>query len=213
MPLIILFIRLSAHSILKAMKIIELIKKHSSEISMVWNLAYSLFQFYLFLSQRSYRYLALSAFFLILGLGRLLVFSKKTDFRIATRLLVLMMTLLAVTIAGTTYLTINEFIYPIRNKILVIVQAAFSFSLITLAIYNMVVSYKRKQTRDIILRNLSLASAMGSVLSLERTMLGTFGSPSDSFNVIMETVSGFLIFILLLIMAYQLMIIAHNNSN
>ena len=56
----------------------------------------------------------------------------------------------------------------------------------------------------IMIRNLSLASALGAMLSLERAMLGTFGQSGANFNMQMEAGTGMLVFILLLFLAYNL---------
>jgi len=56
------------------------------------------------------------------------------------------------------------------------------------------------------IRNISLASALGSLFSLERTMLGTFGTSKDTlFNTCIEAFTGLLIFTVLNILAYNLL--------
>lgn len=50
------------------------------------------------------------------------------------------------------------------------------------------------------LRNISCASAVVSVLSLERSMLGTFGKNSVRFTLSMEAWSGGLAFLILFVM-------------
>ncbi len=190
------------------MKIIGLFKRYpllTTLLGIIWNVSYGLFQLYLSYSQHSWWYLALAAFFLTLGLGRTVVISGKRNERTVMKILAFMMVFLAVIVAGITHLSINELIYPVRNRIVVIAQAAFSFGLISMAIYNLIVSGKRKESRIIMIRNLSLASALGSILSLQRTMLGTFGSPEDVFNLKMQALTGWLVFMILIIMAYELM--------
>lgn len=120
------------------------------------------------------------------------------------RILSLMMVFLAVVICGMMILTIRETVYPVKNHAIAIIQAAFAFSLISAAVYNVIVSHRRKDGRMIMIRDLSLASALGSILSLERTMLGTFGVITDSFNIRITAFTGFLVFVILLL-AYNLM--------
>lgn len=120
------------------------------------------------------------------------------------RILSLMMVFLAVVICGMMILTIRETVYPVKNHAITIIQAAFAFSLISAAVYNVIVSHRRKDGRMIMIRDLSLASALGSILSLERTMLGTFGVITDSFNIRITAFTGFLVFVILLL-AYNLM--------
>lgn len=190
------------------MSIIKLFKRHpllTTLLSIMWNVSYGFFQLYLSHSQHSWWYLALAAFFLTLGAGRIMAISAKRNERIVLKILAFMMMFLAVIIAGITYLSIDEVIYPVRNKIMVIFQTVFSFGLISMAIYSLIVSGKRKEGRIIMIRNLSLASALGSILSLQRTMLGTFGNPEDDFNLKMQAGTGWLVFTVLIIMAYELM--------
>ena len=120
------------------------------------------------------------------------------------RILAVMMIFLAVVIAGITHLTITGEINPVKNKILTIAQAAFVFGLIISAVINTILSHRKNQARMIMIRNLSLASALGAMLSLERTMLGTFGQSGANFNMQMEAGTGMLVFILLLFLAYNL---------
>ncbi len=189
------------------MKIIRLFQEHpvlATWISTVWNFSYGVFLLVPGI-KGSYWYLTLGVFFLTLDTGRILAVSGKWREPLLMRILAVMMVLLGITICGITYLTINEDINPIRNKNLVIVQAAFSFGLIISAVYNAVISFRKKDKRIFMIRNLSLASAISSILSLERTMLGTFGQKGNDYNMKMEAGTGWLAFVVFLIMAYNLM--------
>lgn len=174
-------------------------------ISTIWNLSYGLVQLFLAVFQHSYWYITMTAFFLILGTGRLIAASGRGNGKTVMRILSLMMVFLAVVICGMMILTIRETVYPVKNHTISIIQAAFAFSLISAAVYNVIVSHRKKDSRMIMIRDLSLASALGAVLSLERTMLGTFGVTADSFNVWITAFTGLLVFVILLLMAYSLM--------
>lgn len=189
-----------------------ILKKHPlliTWISAIWNISYGVFHLILGIKQSSYWYITLAAFFLTLGLGRLMILSgnRNTDFKM--KLLSYMLLFLAVVICGTTYLTITEKINPLRNDILVIAQAVYTFGLLSAAIYNSVVSYRKKDRTAIMIRNISLASALGSLLSLERTMLGTFGAKEEVIiNTWLEAGGGLLVFTALIILARNLMKVA-----
>ena len=170
----------------------------------VWNLSYGLFQLFLAVTRHSYWYFTMAVYFFLLGLGRLLAVSQKLKHRTRIRILSAMIAFLSVVICGLTYLMIHHDIYPVMNKILVIAHAAFAFTLITAALYNVVISFRRDDPQKLMIRNLSLAAAIGSILSLERTMLGTFGEPGLEFNVRMEAYTGFATFIILLVIALNL---------
>lgn len=186
---------------------ISFLKKHPLTITWIstsWNLLYGLFLIFLFVTQSSWWYLALAGFFLTIGAGRFLAVSGRGKDRTIMRILAVMMIFLAVVIAGMTHLTIADKINPVKNKILTIAQAAFVFGLIISAVINTILSHRKNQARMIMIRNLSLASALGAMLSLERTMLGTFGHQGAHFNMQMEAGTGMLVFILLLFLAYNL---------
>lgn len=186
---------------------ISFLKKHPLTITWIstsWNLLYGIFLIFLFVTQSSWWYLALAGFFLTLGAGRFLAVSGRGRDCTVMRILAVMMTFLAVVIAGITHLTITGEINPVKNKILTIAQAAFVFGLIISAVINTILSHRKNQARMIMIRNLSLASALGAMLSLERTMLGTFGHQGAHFNMQMEAGTGMLVFILLLFLAYNL---------
>ena len=133
--------------------------------------------------------------------------NRNTDSKM--KLLAYMLLFLAVVICGTTYLTITEKINPLRNDILVIAQAVYTFGLLSAAIYNSVVSYRKKDRTAIMIRNISLASALGSMLSLERTMLGTFGAKEEVIiNTWLEAGGGLLVFTILIILTHNMMKVA-----
>ena len=57
--------------------------------------------------------------------------------------------------------------------------------------------------------NISLASALGSMLSLERTMLGTFGAKEEVIiNTWLEAGGGLLVFTILIILTHNMMKVA-----
>ena len=182
-------------------------------LAIVWNLAYGFFQMQLGVIQDSFWYITLSAFFLILGGGRLMAASVKENMSRTMRVLAFMMAFLAVIICGMTFMTINETIDPLKQKLPVLGQAVFAFGMIIVAVYNMIISYRKKDSRIIMIRNLSMVSALGSMLSLERTMLGTFGSATAEFNMKVEAASGWAVFMILLILAFNLLRAASQSKD
>lgn len=191
------------------MGILEKLKSSSlmmTWLAIVWNLAYGFFQLQLGMMQDSFWYIALSAFFLILGAAWLMAASMKDNMSRTMRIMAFMMTFLAVIICGITFLTINETVDPITQKHPVFGQAVFAFGMIIAALCSMILSYRRKNSRIIMIRNLSMASALGSMLSLERTILRTTLSTAAAEWIIeTEAASGWIVFMILLILAFNLM--------
>ena len=193
----------------------DLLRKHPllpAVISTAWNLAYGLLLMVMGMSIRSYWYIALAGFFLTLGIGRLTAVSQKENSSTRMRVLEGLMVFLAIVICGITYLTIDEEINPVRNKILVIAQAAFVFGMVSFAVYHVVRSRRHMELRNIMIRNLSFAAALGSMLSLQRTMLGTFGQAGAEFNIRMEAGSGAAAAVILLLLALGLVIISNRKD-
>ena len=88
--------------------------------------------------------------------------------------------------------------------IIVIAQASFTFTVFVLAIINMIHAAKQNNIYMTVSRNIAFASAISSMLSLERSMLGTFGDPTSSFTVQMEAYSCGVAFVLLILLAFGL---------
>ena len=172
-----------------------------------FNLSYGILQLYISYIVRSYWYLTLGFFFLVQGVIRFLAVTKgksetyKTMLKIAAG-----MFFEAIIIAGMTYLCIEEHRYPIRNMILGIGQAVYSFTLLGIAIWNLFMTRKKEDPLFYMVKNISFVSAIGSILSLERMMLGTFGGTKLEFNRVMEAYTGGAAFLVILILGWRMMI-------
>lgn len=108
--------------------------------------------------------------------------------------------ILSITLCVQTYLVIENRINPVRDLILLIGQAAYCFTMIGIAISHLVLSHRKKELKEVILKDLSLVSAIASMLSLQRAMLGTFTRQDNGFIMKMEAASGagaFLVFLLI----------------
>lgn len=131
--------------------------------------------------------------------------AEKKRFSNVNRYVGVVMLLLAVALNGINIITIKESINPSKNMILVIAQAAFTFTVFVLAVINVIHANNKKDIYMLVNRNIAFASAIGSMLSLERSMLGTFGDPNDVFTTQIETYTGGAAFILLIILGIGLL--------
>lgn len=185
-------------------------------LGMGWNLLYAIFNGVLGIVSSSYWYITLCAFYLVLGLMRLLAVTsdrrKGMPDAAVMRLIGFAMILLAVVISGITLLTIREQQNPVRDTVTMITIATFTFLLAGLSVRNIIRAYRKPTALLIILRNISCAAAVGSMLSLERGMLGSFGDASDSFTKVMEAVSGAVAFLLLVLMGIGMLRMAKHRS-
>ena len=170
-------------------------------INIAWNVIYGIFNLVMMARHQSYWYLAIAIFFLILGLMRLMGYvAEKKRLSNVNKYAGVVMLLLAVALNGINVITIKESINPSKNMILVIAQATFTFAVFVLAIINVIHANNKKDIYMLVNRNVAFASAVGSMLSLERSMLGTFGNPADVFTTQMETYTGGAAFILLIVL-------------
>lgn len=111
--------------------------------------------------------------------------------------------MLSIVIAGVVTLSIVEKRNNQYPLIVMIVMAAYTFYLIIHAVIESIRAHQSHNRKIAVLRNISLVSAIGAMLSLERSMLGTFGNPFSSFTLIMEAVSGFVLIILIGLETFQ----------
>ena len=192
----------------KSMKYKELTKKYPfliTWISAAWNLVYGIFLAFAGILQRSYWYITLAAYFLVLGVSRVMVSAfKEINEKKTMKRLGFVFLFLAVVISGMILLCIREGRNPSRTMISAIAQATYAFVLIGIAIFNIIRSHRRKDDRMIMIRSISMASAIGSMLSLERVMLGTFSQAATQFTVMMEAYSGFGAFAIIVLLGIHL---------
>ena len=108
--------------------------------------------------------------------------------------------LLAVILAVIVTITISDAVGKTYDIVVMISIATFTFIVVGKAMVNAFQAHRKGDLLSIMLRNISLASAVGSVLSLERSMLGTFGSSTDQFTYVMEGISGLVGFVIVVLL-------------
>lgn len=167
-----------------------------------WNLLYALLNGVLGIQNQSYWFSAMFAYHAILGTMRFVTLtrgrrSRQSGCTVMTLTGVVML-LLAVTLAGITALTIIERRTTAFHEIVVIAAATYTFTAVGWTITSTVKAHRQPEPLTMTLRNISCASAVGSMLTLERTMLSTFGdvsSPASQTMLILSGAGGFLLVI------------------
>ena len=196
---------------LKIRSLIERIKNDSKfrslltgRIVLTGNLIYALFNVYIGIRYQNYWFISMAVWYLIIGMLRLMAAMGNRDVQRKRKTAGAAICFLAVVLSGIICMGIVERRNPIRNEIIMIALALYTFVSMSLAIINVVKARKRKDAFLEIQRDISLVSAIGSMLSLERSMLGTFGDASDKLTFIMETATGAVAFVLISLIGLSL---------
>ena len=174
------------------------ITKSSFGLSAGWNLVYALFNGALALCYRSWWFLTMSLYYAVLGLLKATILKVNDNgLRKAVRFAGFGMIFMSVIISGTVYLSIAEMRNSRYHYAVMIAIAAYTFYLIIHSLIEVIRAHKKHDVRQIVLRNIAFVGAIGSMLSLERSMLGTFGDVTDRFTPAMEMGSGAAAFVLI----------------
>lgn len=165
-------------------------------LNMGWNLFYAVFNGILGIVYRSGWFGTMCAYYAVLGLMKLnIVLSERKKPSAGTERRNMLETgigllFLAAIFALIVALTIADAVGRNYHIIVMIGIATFTFFMVGKAVVSAVQAHRQGDRVSIMLRNISLASAVGSILSLERSMLGTFSTSTDPFTFVMEGVSG-----------------------
>jgi len=181
----------------------------SARLSLAMNLAYSFYTAVFGIMGRSWWFVTLAAYYIILSVMRfaILMSAKKADSDTGTfimRFTGRMLIFLSITMAGTAYLAVSGDRGTKHHEIAMITIALYSFTKLSLAIINLVKA--RKTSLPILksLRNISLADAAASLFSLQRSMLVTFeGMGADDIQL-MNILTGTAVYVLVFLLGMNL---------
>ena len=189
--------------------------------TLIWNVAFAIFQLVLGFYHKSFWFYAMFAYYVILCVMRFFLFNHTRKYKAneETRveikksifcgwLLVFMNIALAVIILFMV--VFNKTFY--HHMITTIALAAYTFFTFTFAIVNLVRYRKYKSPVYSSAKTISLIAGAVSMLTLERIMLTTFGtSESQLFSQIMLSLTGIAVIAFAITMA-TIMIVKGNKS-
>ena len=184
--------------------------------ALVFNLAFAIFQLGLGFYHKSFWFYSMFVYYLILGVIRFYLVkhlskykaNEKADLEIKKYLicgvLLLVMNLaLAVIIFFIVYF--NKTFY--HHMITTIAMAAFTFSTFIIAIINLVRYKKYKSPVYSAVKIVSFIAGCVSMLTLETTMLTTFGESAGSyFSQLMLSLTGAVVSVLSIVMAIRMIV-------
>ena len=188
--------------------------------SLIWNVAFAIFQLGLGFFHKSFWFYSMFAYYVMLGIMRFFLLKHTRKFKareleqlelkkyiVSGWLLLFMNLALAVIVFFIVYWnkTFNH------HMITTIALAAYTFFTFTFAIINLVKYKKYKSPVYSAAKTISLIAGAVSMLTLETTMLTTFGAnESPLFNQIMLSLTGVAVIVFAITMAV-IMIVKGNR--
>lgn len=189
--------------------------------SLVWNIAFAIFQLWLGLYHKSFWFYSMFAYYVMLGVMRFFLVQHTSKYEaneekeieikkyiVSGYLLLAMNLALAVIVFFIVYFnkTFNH------HMITTIAMAAYTFVTFTFAIINLVKYKKYKSPVYSAAKSITLIAGAVSMLTLETTMLTTFGTTEGPlFNQIMLSCTGLAVIGFAITMAV-IMIVKGNRS-
>lgn len=166
----------------------------STLLSTVINAAYAIGNLALGILDDSYWFLTTGAYFLVLCLmrmGCLSALGSKNEKKIYVgRLVGLLLMFLCVTLVSSMILSDQLDVVRPMHRIVMIAIAAFTTAKTTMAIINIVKAKRTGNPIWIAIRNISCADAAGSILTMQRSMLVTFGEMEVGTVRLMNLLTG-----------------------
>lgn len=202
---------------------VSLRMKTTLTANLIFNCGYAIFQFILGIQSKSLWFGSLALYYLSLAIMRFLLAhytlthkprenlkKEASRYRICGWLLLLTSSALSIMIFNI----INENRETAQNQITAIALAAYTFTILTIAIVNVVKYRKFKSPVFSASKAVSLATACVSMLTLEKTMLTTFDSAemTAQSQKILLTASGTAVSLFIIGMAIYMIKKSENNN-
>lgn len=157
----------------------------------------------------SYWFITIGVYFLVLcfmRLGCISALRSKNEKKIYVgRLVGLLLIFLCVVLVGSIILSDRLDVVSPVHKIIMIAIAAFTTTKTTMAIVNIVKVRNTGNPIWVAIRNISCADAAGSILTMQRSMLVSFGSMDIGTIRLMNLLTGIGVCILILFLGIRLL--------
>ena len=159
-------------------------------VSLAFNVSFCAFHIVFGAATHSWWLFTVGVYYCVLSAMRFVVIRKKRGVRSVVRFTGVMLMVLSVPLAGTVILSlVNNRGHKI-HLIPMLAIATYSFAKITLATIGLIKSIRVSSEKSVALRNISFATALVSIFSLQRSMLVTFEGMTDSQIVLMNALTG-----------------------
>ncbi len=182
--------------------------KATAPASLVMNGLFGLYHAALGMWGGSWWYLTMAAYYLVLGVMRfaVLLVSRSAEVTPAfvRRFTGGMLLFLAVVLAGTAYLAVEVERGGRYHEIVMITMALYAFVKITLAILHLARARREEDPLATTLRSISMADALASMFSLQRSMLVSFEGMSAGNIRLFNALTGTAVYLLVALLGLYL---------
>lgn len=167
--------------------------KQGPWLSLAFNLAFAISHGALGVWMRSWWYINLMTYYVLLSIMRFVVLrghQKENSQQFLRKFTGIMLMILPICLTGTIILCTIKDRGVRHHEIIMIAIALYAFVKVTLAIINLVKAARLQSNTFLCLRNISLADALVSIYSLQRSMLVSFGDMSERHITLFNLLTG-----------------------
>lgn len=181
----------------------------SAGCTLVINLAYGLGHAVLGVMEASSWLLVMAAYHILLGVmrfGAVLTERRHTSERFVMRLCGGILVVLAVILGASTALSILQDRAVPHGLIIMLIIAIYTFWKLTMAIVHTVQANQSGTPLTKTIRNITLASALAAMMTMQRSMLASFGADMPAGDVLLfNALTGGGVFLIVLLMGFNML--------
>ncbi len=116
----------------------------------------------------------------------------------------ILLSALSFVLSGVTYLSLTEHIAAKYESVIMITIAAYTFYKITMAIIRAVTQHNHPSPLLAVIRCIGYGDVAASVLTLQRSMLASFGTMSDANTSLMNSLTGAAVCLFILVLGISM---------
>ena len=185
----------------------------SATLAFAFNLLYAIYHCVLGILNLSFWFIAMCAFYGILAIMRFsAILCERNHQKLpdnVTELFVLklsgvLLVTLSIVLATVSYISLSQNIAAKHGEIIMITIATYTFYKITMAIVKAVKQHKNPSPLLRTIRNIGYAEVAASILTLQRSMLASFGTMSAGNIHFMNAVTGAAVCLFVLILGLSM---------
>lgn len=185
----------------------------SATLAFAFNLLYAIYHCVLGILNLSFWFIAMCAFYGILAIMRFSAILCECNHQklpdnvtelFVMKLSGILLVILSIVLATVSYISLLQNIAVKHGEIIMITIAAYTFYKITMAIVKAVKQHKNPSPLLKTIRNIGYAEVAASILTLQRSMLASFGSMSAVNIHFMNAVTGAAVCLFVLILGLSM---------